>query len=144
MIAMHRNHTIHIPGSSKMYTNKITTHYSPKSRNCFIDRGDGENFEKCSMCLGTLAKAEFFIINLTNFIVKCCLTLWKDFLKFKVLLLICNVLTSRNTRYVYPEKASPAECKPSTNQSPRLNVLIQLCPIRRVGGTSLNEYSCYV
>lgn len=34
-----------------------------------MERGDGENFEKCSMCLGTLANAAFFMINLTNFIV---------------------------------------------------------------------------
>lgn len=46
-----------------------TGRYSPKSRNCFMERGDGENFEKCSMCLGTLANAAFFMINLTNFIV---------------------------------------------------------------------------
>lgn len=43
--------------------------YSPKSRNCFIESGEGENLEKCSICLGTLANAAFFIINLTNFIV---------------------------------------------------------------------------
>lgn len=43
--------------------------YSPKSRNCFMDSGEGENLEKCSMCLGTLANAAFFIINLTNFII---------------------------------------------------------------------------
>lgn len=42
--------------------------YSPKSRNCFMERGEGENLEKCSICLGTLANAAFFIINLTNFI----------------------------------------------------------------------------
>lgn len=34
-----------------------------------MERGDGENFEKCSMCLGTLANAAFFMMNLTNFIV---------------------------------------------------------------------------
>lgn len=34
-----------------------------------MESGEGENFEKCSMCLGTLAKAAFFIINLTNFII---------------------------------------------------------------------------
>jgi len=41
----------------------------PKSRNCFMESGEGENLEKCSICLGTLASAAFFIINLTNFIV---------------------------------------------------------------------------
>lgn len=46
-----------------------TDRYSPKSRNCFMERGDGENFEKCSMCFGTLANTAFFMINLTNFIV---------------------------------------------------------------------------
>lgn len=44
--------------------------YSPKSKNCFIDKGDGENFEKWSICFGTLAKAAFFIRNLTNFIMQ--------------------------------------------------------------------------
>lgn len=34
-----------------------------------MESGDGENLEKCSMCLGTLANAAFFMINLTNFIV---------------------------------------------------------------------------
>lgn len=43
--------------------------YSPKSRNCFMESGEGENLEKCSMCLGTLAKAAFFMMNLTNFII---------------------------------------------------------------------------
>lgn len=43
--------------------------YIPKSRNCFMERGEGENLEKCSICLGTLAKAAFFIMNLTNFII---------------------------------------------------------------------------
>jgi len=40
----------------------------PKSRNCFMDNGEGENLEKWSMCLGTLVKAAFFIIKRTNFI----------------------------------------------------------------------------
>lgn len=44
-------------------------HYSPKSRNCFMESGEGENLEKCSICLGALARAAFFMINLTNFIV---------------------------------------------------------------------------
>lgn len=43
--------------------------YSPKSRNCFMESGEGENLEKCSICLGALARAAFFMINLTNFIV---------------------------------------------------------------------------
>ncbi len=34
-----------------------------------MESGEGENFEKCSICLGTLAKAAFFIINRTNFII---------------------------------------------------------------------------
>lgn len=34
-----------------------------------MESGEGENLEKCSMCLGALAKAAFFMINLTNFIV---------------------------------------------------------------------------
>ena len=34
-----------------------------------MESGEGENLEKCSMCFGTLAKAAFFIINLTNFII---------------------------------------------------------------------------
>lgn len=34
-----------------------------------MESGEGENLEKCSMCLGTLAKAAFLIINLTNFII---------------------------------------------------------------------------
>ena len=38
--------------------------------NCFIEIGDGENLEKCSICFGTFANAAFFIINLTNFIVR--------------------------------------------------------------------------
>lgn len=122
--------------------NNKNTHDSPKSRNCFIDRGDGENFEKWSMCLGTLAKAEFFVISLTNFIAKYWLTLWRDWTKHKALLLICTAFTSRNTRYVCPQKTSPAEWKPSANQNPRFKVLLQLCPIRHVGGTSLN--ACYV
>lgn len=42
--------------------------HSPKSKNCFMESGEGENFEKCSMCWGALANAAFFIINLTNFI----------------------------------------------------------------------------
>lgn len=61
------------PGPPPALTSNIvhlnTGRYSPKSRNCFMERGDGENFEKCSMCLGTLANAAFFMINLTNFIV---------------------------------------------------------------------------
>lgn len=40
---------------------------SPKSKNCFIDKGDGENLEKWSMCLGTLASAAVFIRDCTNF-----------------------------------------------------------------------------
>lgn len=60
------------PGPPALTSNIVhlnTGRYSPKSRNCFMERGDGENFEKCSMCLGTLANAAFFMINLTNFIV---------------------------------------------------------------------------
>lgn len=60
------------PGPPALTSNIVhlnTGQYSPKSRNCFMERGDGENFEKCSMCLGTLANAAFFMINLTNFIV---------------------------------------------------------------------------
>lgn len=34
-----------------------------------MESGDGENLEKCSMCLGALARAALFMINLTNFIV---------------------------------------------------------------------------
>lgn len=33
-----------------------------------MESGEGENLEKCSICLGTLAKAAFFMMNLTNFI----------------------------------------------------------------------------
>lgn len=32
-----------------------------------MESGDGENLEKCSMCLGTLARAAFFMMNRTNF-----------------------------------------------------------------------------
>ena len=42
--------------------------HSPKSRNCFMDRGEGENLEKWSTCLGTLASAAVFIRERTNFI----------------------------------------------------------------------------
>lgn len=34
-----------------------------------MESGEGENLEKCSICLGALARAAFFMINLTNFIV---------------------------------------------------------------------------
>lgn len=34
-----------------------------------MESGEGENLEKCSICLGTLAKAAFFMMNLTNFII---------------------------------------------------------------------------
>jgi len=34
-----------------------------------MESGEGENLEKCSMCLGTLANAAFFMMNLTNFII---------------------------------------------------------------------------
>lgn len=34
-----------------------------------MESGEGENLEKCSMCLGALARAAFFMINLTNFMV---------------------------------------------------------------------------
>lgn len=43
--------------------------HSPKSMNCFMESGEGENLEKCSMCLGTLASAAFFMIKRTNFMV---------------------------------------------------------------------------
>lgn len=142
--AMHTSLHAHFRFIRNVYkqNNNKNTHDSPKSRNCFIDRGDGENFEKWSMCLGTLAKAEFFVISLTNFIAKYWLTLWRDWTKLKALLLICTAFTSRNTRYVCPQKTSPTEWKPSANQNPRFKVLLQLCPIRHVGGTSLN--ACYV
>ena len=42
--------------------------HSPKSKNCFIDRGDGENLEKWSMCLGTLARAAALTTERTSFI----------------------------------------------------------------------------
>lgn len=58
------------PLSQKQTSNNISEdQYSPKSRNCFMERGEGENFEKCSMCCGALATAAFFMINRTNFIV---------------------------------------------------------------------------
>lgn len=34
-----------------------------------MESGEGENFEKCSICLGALARAAFFMINLTNFMI---------------------------------------------------------------------------
>ena len=34
-----------------------------------MESGEGENLEKCSMCLGTLARAAFFMMNRTNFMV---------------------------------------------------------------------------
>lgn len=34
-----------------------------------MESGEGENLEKWSTCLGTLARAAFFMIYLTNFIV---------------------------------------------------------------------------
>ena len=33
-----------------------------------MESGEGENLEKCSMCLGTLARAAFFMMNRTSFI----------------------------------------------------------------------------
>lgn len=50
--------------------NEHSISYLPKSMNCFIEIGEGENFEKCSTCFGTFANAAFFMTNLTNFIVK--------------------------------------------------------------------------
>lgn len=35
-------------------------HFVPKSRNCFMDSGDGENLLKCSMYLGAPARDAFF------------------------------------------------------------------------------------
>lgn len=35
-------------------------HSIPKSRNCFMDSGDGENLLKCSMYLGAPARDAFF------------------------------------------------------------------------------------
>lgn len=32
-----------------------------------MESGDGENLEKCSICLGTLARTAFFMMNRTNF-----------------------------------------------------------------------------
>ena len=60
--------------TTSLFATSTVTHlkadqYSPKSRNCFMESGEGENLEKCSICFGTLAKAAFFIINLTNFII---------------------------------------------------------------------------
>lgn len=34
-----------------------------------MESGEGENLEKCSICLGALARAAFFMINLTNFMI---------------------------------------------------------------------------
>lgn len=122
------------------YTYKNTD--LPKSINCFIERGDGENFEKCSMCLGTLASAAFFIINLTNFIVKWWLALGKICLNnFRVLVpayIQCSSTqcpeTPQGSIRFSLKKASP-NFKPLTNQSPRFEVHVQLRPIRHVGGT---------
>lgn len=41
---------------------------SPKSRNCFMDKGEGQNFEKRSTCLGDAKTEPFFIRNWVNFI----------------------------------------------------------------------------
>lgn len=49
--------------------NKLCTLlYLPKSINCFIDRGDGENLENLSTCLGIPATKLFFNKSWANFI----------------------------------------------------------------------------
>lgn len=53
------------------FTHLTVDRHSPKSRNCFMESGDGENLEKCSICLGTLARTAFFMMNRTNFMVTC-------------------------------------------------------------------------
>lgn len=54
---------------SRRWLQRTADQYSPKSRNCFMESGEGENLEKCSICLGALARAAFFMINLTNFMI---------------------------------------------------------------------------
>lgn len=44
------------------------TECSPKSRNCFMDSGDGENLEKRSTCFGIPRTEPFFHRNWPNFI----------------------------------------------------------------------------
>lgn len=45
-----------------------TTECSPKSMNCFMDSGDGENLEKRSTCFGIPRTEPFFHRNWPNFI----------------------------------------------------------------------------
>lgn len=79
---------------------------SPKSMNCFIDSGDGENFENLSTCLGMFSFELFFSMIWANFmlifkwnpqILKCSLELlscWSHQMQFAKFGILAQPVTS--------------------------------------------------